>query len=143
MSWTPEQYSDYLRKRAKTAPSGEPPLRGSKYRNVKVEVDGEKFDSKREANYWLSLKAREAAGQITDLRRQVRFPLRCPAVGGQIGVSLVVAEYVADFTYLECGTHDTARSAFHVVDAKGRRICPYPLKKKWLEFQDGILIEEV
>lgn len=116
------------------------PSEPSKYRNVKCVVQGERFDSQREADVWLGLLARQSAGEISELRRQVRFPLLCPEFDAQgdvmPGNCLQVAEYVADFTYLEGGT-------LVVVDAKGRRISPYPLKKKWLFLQNGIEIREV
>jgi len=104
----------------------------TKYRNVPVTLDGQRFDSKREAAYWQQLKAREAAGEITQLRRQVVFPLLCPADDR----AQLVATYIADFVYVEAGTR-------HVIDAKGYRTAVYKLKKRWLYVQDGIAIEEV
>lgn len=116
------------------------PVARSKYRNVKTVVDGIRFDSKREADHWLGLRAREQAGEITDLRRQVRFPLYCPEFDAEGNVMpghcLQVAEYIADFTFLEAGK-------LVVIDAKARRISPYPLKAKWLALQQGIEIVEV
>jgi len=128
----------------------------SKYRNERTAIGTEVFDSRREADYWLLLKAREQAGEITDLARQVKFALWCPIMeadgtrlkslaDGQPGF-VVVATYIADFTFrdplIEPHAAD-AKGRLHVIDAKGRRISPYPLKKKWLEFQQGIFIEEV
>jgi hypothetical protein len=113
----------------------------SKYRNVKVTIDGEQFDSKREAAYWQGLKAREAAREIHSLARQVPFALCCPdrtsIEDQQVRSALVVAQYFADFSYYD---RDGTR---HVVDAKGHRTQEYRLKKKWVELQDGVLIEEV
>lgn len=112
----------------------------SKYRNVKTVADGHRFDSQREATRWMALRAREAAGEIEGLQRQVRFPLYAPQmdeVGAtQTGHCLQVAEYVADFVYREAGK-------LVVEDAKARRISPYPLKAKWLYLQQGIKIVEV
>lgn len=105
----------------------------SKYRNVRFVIDGLTFDSKREANYYVGLKARADHGEITDLRMQVSFPLLCPAPGG---LTAIVAHYVADFTYLERGVQ-------HCVDVKGVRTQLFVLKRKWLELQDGIVVEEV
>lgn len=68
----------------------------SKYRNVKCEVDGLKFDSKAEARRWQELKLLEKAGKIDALQRQVRFPL---AVWGGQSPHSVVGRYVADFDY--------------------------------------------
>ena len=50
-------------------------LNSRKYRNKKVEVDGILFDSKKEANRYMELKLLEKAGEITDLKRQVRYEL--------------------------------------------------------------------
>jgi hypothetical protein len=106
----------------------------SKYRNVKTVVDGEKFDSKREAQYWAELRLREKANDITHLSRQVPFDLCCPTGPEE---SEVVAQYIADFVYKDRDGRD------HIVDAKGKRTQMYALKKKWLELQSGIFIEEV
>ena len=102
----------------------------SKYRNVRTRTpDGLTFDSRREAEYWLGLKAREKAGDISDLRRQVPFALLAPG-------NVIVAHYIADFVYRHGGKA-------HVVDVKGVKTQMYRLKKKWLDLQEGVVIEEV
>jgi len=110
-------------------------VKPSKYRNVKTIADGQQFDSRREADYWLLLKARESLGEITGLRRQVRFELCCPDCLKPT-MRFVVAHYIADFVY-------EANGMTHVLDAKGKRTQMYLLKKKWLELQSGIVIQEV
>lgn len=40
----------------------------NKYMNRQTIVDGQKFDSKKEANRWMELKLMERAGLITDLK---------------------------------------------------------------------------
>ena len=67
----------------------------NKFGNVKTEVDGVRFDSKGEAAYWQQLRLRERAGEISDLKRQVSFPM---PVG-----DLVVCRLVVDFVYCEAG----------------------------------------
>ena len=52
--WSIEQYKEYLKEGNKK----------SKYRAVKTEIDGHKFDSKKEADYYYSLKMRLLAGDI-------------------------------------------------------------------------------
>ena len=126
--WTEADYEAYLGRRAVTKPS--------KYRNVKLVIDGEKFDSKREAAYWQQLKMREKIGEIDHLQRQVAFPLYCPEVYRGTQLRVQVAEYIADFVFLEYGVQ-------HVVDAKGKRTAMYAMKAKWLLLQEGIDIEEV
>ncbi len=121
------------------APEGTTLAQGkSKYRNVKTVADGIRFDSRREADYWMGLRARERAGEITELARQTRFPLYAPIrmEGGDSGMDAQICEYVADFTYREAGF-------LRVVDAKGMRTQVYRLKAKWLNLQEGLDILEV
>lgn len=106
-------------------------LRGAarrKYRNRPCEVDGLRFDSRREAARWLVLKAWEAAGEITALRRQ------CPVRVVVNGVAVCV--YVADFAYRRDGRQV-------VEDAKGYRTAVYKLKKRLVRAACGIEIREV
>lgn len=71
-----------------------------KWRNQPVVIDGARFDSKGEARRWEVLRLMELAGEISELRRQVRVTL--------IGAGNMVllydsgrpAEYVADFAYI-------------------------------------------
>jgi hypothetical protein len=108
------------------------PQRGSgspsKYKNVKTTVGEDVFDSRREAEHWLKLRALERAGAISDLKRQVRFPL---TVNGKL-----VTTYVADFTFTEKG-------AQVVEDAKGYRTREYINKAKLFEALHGFRIREV
>ena len=78
-----------------------PPARRGKYGNRKVTVDGMKFDSQHEADYYFSvLWPRWMAGELVLLARQVPFDLP----GG--------IRYIADFV-----TVDTA-GRVEVIDAK-------------------------
>ncbi len=106
----------------------EKPKKKPKYGNSWVEVDGIKFQSKREAARWGVLKLMEQAGEIQNLRRQVRFPI---VINGQ-----KICVYVADFQY-EHGSETI------VEDAKGCRTDVYKLKNKLLKACNGIIITEV
>lgn len=94
----------------------------SKYRNVKVEVDGYVFDSKREAARWGELKILAMAGEIMGLvnqhqnKDQCTFPLH-----GKDGS--VVCKYVVDFVYMEGGRKVAE-------DVKGMATAVYAIKKK-------------
>lgn len=104
--------------------------RRSKYGNTPVEVAGFRFDSKREAERWRELCLLEAAGQIADLRRQVRYRIEINCV--------TVTTYVADFVYRDVATNETV-----VEDAKGYRTDVYKLKQKLMRAVHGIEIREV
>lgn len=113
----------------KTPRSGNPAPR-SKYRNRKVTLDGVTFDSRKEANRWVELRAMEAAGAIQSLRRQVRIPIVVEGVK--------VCVYVADSTYVRDGRRviEDVKSGFT------RRLPVYRLKKKLLAAL-GVVIQEV
>lgn len=102
----------------------------SKYGNRKTEVDGFIFDSKKEAQRYQQLKLMEAAGEITNLVMQVRYP--CTINGKK------VCAYIADFEYLT-----TADNKVHTEDVKGYKTKEYKLKKKLVEALFNIEIEEV
>lgn len=65
--------------------------RANKFGAVATFVDGVRFDSKIEARRWEDLRIMECAGEISNLRRQVRFAL-------DVGMT-TIGHYVADFVY--------------------------------------------
>uniref|UniRef100_A0A6M3IN66 DUF1064 domain-containing protein n=1 Tax=viral metagenome TaxID=1070528 RepID=A0A6M3IN66_9ZZZZ len=100
----------------------------TKYGNKKAVVRGEVLDSKHEAKRYQDLLFLEAAGHITDLKRQVEFHL---IVNGW-----KIASYFADFCYIE-----NAKKI--VEDAKGCKTRDYTIKKKLMKALFGIEIKEV
>ena len=69
-------------------------FRKNKYGAVRTTTfDGVKHDSKKEANRWLELNLLQRAGQISQLRRQVKFEL-IPKIGKNRPTY-----YIADFVY--------------------------------------------
>lgn len=134
--------ADVMRMQRKHVISAMP--KPSKYRNVRQQIGNEWFDSKREADWWMQLKAREAAKEIRNLKRQKAFPLYAPTLGGKIEV----ANYIADFVFEEResvpgpdGPEDMWRIV--VADVKGGKATQtalFKLKAKWLALQDGITI---
>jgi len=88
--------------------------RASKYNAKRVEVDGIKFDSKKEARRYQQLKLLERAGEISNLRLQVPFYFEVN--GGPVtfdtGRKMF---YKADFVY-----YDELLGKEIVEDAKGK-----------------------
>lgn len=124
----------------------------NKYRNTKTIVDGITFDSKKEANYYLFLKQKEADGEISNLRMQVPYEV-IPEVWEDEVKHLKTKDkivrrcvqrathYVADFVYTVCET-----GLDEVVDVKSfitRKNPEYRLKKKMMRAFKGISIIEV
>ena len=71
----------------------------AKYRNIKTELDGITFDSKKEAYRYAELKILEKGGVIKDLQRQVKFELQ-PSFYHN-GKKERAITYIADFVYTE------------------------------------------
>ena len=88
---------------------------GNKYGNRRVEVDGVKFASKKEANRYMLLRWRQDAGEISDLKLQPRYPM--------VVEGIKVCVYVGDFSYYEGGREVTE-------DSKGVKTDVFTLKAK-------------
>lgn len=122
--------------------------KGTKYHARKITVDGITFDSQKEARRYSELLLLVKAGEISDLRRQVKFELipaqREPDVtgprGGIIKGKVIEREvaYYADFVYRDKRTDRTV-----VEDVKGMRTEVYNLKRKLMLWRYGIKIKEV
>lgn len=123
----------------------------SKYGSRKVTVDGITFDSKKEAVRYQQLKLLERAGEISELRLQVKYVLipvqrePCNDIykrGEKKGCfkpgKLLEKEcsYVADFVYIQGGK-------IVVEDTKGFRTEAYKIKRKLMLHIHGIRIKEV
>lgn len=109
----------------------------NKYHNKRVIVDGQSFDSRREANRYKDLCFLERAGLISNLQRQVVYiltPTQYDANGVKIH-GLDRSFYRADFVYHQDGK-------LVVEDCKGYRTDVYKLKKKLMYEKYGILIKE-
>lgn len=92
-----------------------------KYGNKKVEIDGFKFDSQKEANYYGTLKMRKLSGEIKDFEMQKVFRVE---IEGKL-----ICKYIADFVVHYSG-------GVQVIDVKSEitRTNPvYRLKKKLVE----------
>lgn len=87
----------------------------SKYGNKKVEIHGHKFDSKKEANYYLYLLGEQQADRVTMFLMQA--PIALP--GG--------VKYIVDFVVFR------ADGTVEWIDVKGMRTDVYKLKKRQVE----------
>ena len=96
-----------------------------KYNAKKTEVDGIRFDSKKEARYYQDLLLRQRAGEIVFVLRQVPFHLP-----GGVTYRVDFQEFHSDGTV-------------HFVDVKGMKTQMYIAKKKMVEAVYPVTIEEV
>lgn len=111
--------------------------KNNKYSNTKVTIDGETFDSKREAKRYCELKLLERAGEIKNLERQVKFVL---IPSQRIDGKVVEREcsYIADFKYQDAHTGELI-----VEDTKGVRTKDYIIKRKLMLSVYKIKISEI
>ena len=100
----------------------------NKYHNKKVVIDGIEFDSKKEGNYYIKLKAMTKAGLIDAVELQPEFIL-IPSFKKN-GKTYRKTTYKADFKYI-----DKITNRIIVVDVKGFKTKEYMLKKKLFEYQ--------
>jgi len=141
---TEEQYAKRITGIARVSPTGKVgkmqttdiPLKPSKYKNVKTEVDGIKFDSKKEAKRWQELKLLEASGEIDQLMRQIKYEL----IPSYKFPTERAVNYVADFVYL---TRVGEAWTWIVEDAKGMRTPDYVIKRKLMRHVHGVIVREV
>jgi hypothetical protein len=105
----------------------------AKYRAVKVDMDGRKFDSKKERDRYIELKTQIQAGIISDLKFQARYVL---SVKGH-----EICAYVADFQYRNLKGEEV------IEDVKGYRggqaYALFRLKKKLMKACHGIEVMEI
>ena len=134
------------------------PTTASKYKNRKVEIDGQVFDSAKEASIYRDLKAAAARREIDRFETQVKFVLLPNQRDGSCstltqngrwcltvtpGKGKVIERecaYIADFVV----HHLDGEVA--VIDCKSsmtRGLPVYRLKKKLLRLVHGIEIQEV
>ena len=109
----------------------------NKYGNKKVIVDGIKFDSRKEARRYAELKLLQRAGEIKDLKLQVKFELQ-PKYKKN-GKTIQSINYIADFVYF-----DLIKGQTIIEDTKGYRTKEYILKKKIFEYKyKDLTIKEI
>lgn len=126
--------------------------RKGKYNNTKVEVDGIKYDSKKESQRNSYLELMQKQGLISDLKRQVVFELIPPIYEDKVvhlktkdkivqRVAQKAVTYKADFTYIKDGelvVEDVKASASYAALDK-----TFILKEKMMRYFHGIVIKRV
>lgn len=107
----------------KFTPNAQPVAKRQKYGNQKTDYNGVTFDSKKELKKWQELQLLEKSGLISDLQRQVAFPL---IVNGRH-----VGRFTADYTWIEDGQKVVADAK----SAPTRKETAYRLRKRVFEAQ--------
>lgn len=106
-----------------------------KYKNIKCEYNGIKFDSKKEMYRYIDLLCREKMGEISDLELQPKFDFIIEGLTKKQDKKIFT--YKADFSYYEKDNNFPT-----IEDVKGFKTPVYRLKKKLIEAQFGITIKE-
>lgn len=111
--------------------SGANPVK-NKYHNVKVMVDGIKFDSKKESVRYGQLKLLKHGGVISEFQTQVKFQIQFEGIK--------ICTYIADFVHFDMlgnRTIEDCKSEFT------RKNPVYRLKKKMMKIINKLEIMEV
>ena len=118
---------------------GEKSPKSPKFKNIKTEIDGITFDSKREAKRYVELKTLAGRGLIEELRHQVPFELAPGVKFSDEPRRKPALRYVADFAYRLDG-------ALVVEDVKGAataKAAAYRIKRHLMLSVHGIEVKEV
>lgn len=110
----------------------------SKFGAKKICYKGETFDSKAEFRRWQELKLFERAGEIKDLKRQVKHELIPAQYDSNRNLLEKPITYRSDFEYVDLRTGE-----FVVEDVKGVRTKDYIIKRKLMLYIYKIRIKEV
>lgn len=111
--------------------------KSSKFNNVKVDIDGHNFDSKKEAEFYGQLKIKKNAGLIKDFQMQVRYDI--------IVNRIMIGKYFLDFLV------ENNDGSIEYIDIKGKdsktnkfiKTGVFALKKRLVEAIYGINISMV
>lgn len=135
MNLTEEQFEQWYGK-----------VKANKYKNksTKATIDGKEnvFDSGKEMKRYWVLESRQLSGEISELKRQVKFtliPAQYADVKGKRTCIERAVSYYADFTYIENG-----KLVVEDVKSKVTKSLPaYILKRKMMLYFHSIQIKEV
>lgn len=134
-----DQLPERYRKQAAVKMGKRPKAARQKYGNVKTEINGIKFDSKKEAVRYEELMLKLKNGELSDLRLQVNFTL-VEGFTAPTGDRISPIKYIADFTYYD------SEGNYIVEDVKSkitRKDKTYRIKNKLMADLWGIVITEV
>ena len=129
INWSEEEYKELLKTKKKK--------KKSKYSAVKTEINGIKFDSKKEARRYKELKILEKADEIKSLELQPRFLLQEKFKYN--GKTIRKIEYIADFRYIDVKGNTV------VEDVKGMKTEVYKIKKKIFlkKYGENLIFKEI
>lgn len=127
MSWTEEEYKDFMKQRAKSIHASVKPMRNkSKYHAKRIDKYGRTWDSKKELKEYEQLLILQQAGEVKTIELQPKFELQ-PAFRYQ-GKAQRAITYKADFKV----TYSDGR--IEIIEVKGFKTRDYAMRKKMLLF---------
>lgn len=123
----------------------------NKYGNCKVTIDGIDFDSEKEGQHYQDLLLLLKAGEISDLRYQVKYVLipaqREPDIigpkGGRKPGKVIAREvaYIADFVFRDKEGNLVVQDVKGYT--KGQAYAVFSIKRKLMLWVHGINVQEV
>lgn len=115
----------------------------NKYRNKKIIIDGEQFDSMKEYKRYCELKLMQKTGMIKNLKRQVKFIL-IPTQRDEKGKCLErECAYFADFVYKDKFGNEVVEDVKGYRDPNSAGYAKFVIKRKMMLYILGIRVQEV
>ncbi|MDH6351896.1 DUF1064 domain-containing protein [Brevibacillus sp. 1238] len=116
-----------MKRRVRTTKQETDKPKTPKYNNKITYVDGIKFDSKAESEYYVVLKEKLAAGEIRDMKLQPVYVLQDKC--SRNGKNLQAITYKADFEVLHLD------GSLEVIDIKGEETEAFKIKAKMFMYK--------
>lgn len=148
LQWTQEQYEEFLKRngrkqetRKQRSQPNDDAEKPSKYRNKKVVVDGNTFDSQKEARFYEALKLLKLAGEVKEFILQPEFILFDGYIRKRDNKKIRPIIYIADFRVVWA---DGREEIIDVKPSSQFKTRVYQLKRKLLEGRyPDIFIKEI
>ena len=123
------------------SPQGEGLGKRNKYGAQKTEVDGIRFDSKKEARRYEQLMLLLQSGRIRELKLQRDYTLQ-EAYTTTEGIRVRAIRFRADFSYEEQDEHGAWVEIVEDVKSKATKTRVYAIKKKLMQDIHGVRVRE-
>jgi hypothetical protein len=128
LSWTEEEYQEFMKQRAKSIHASVKPMRNkSKYHAKRIDKYGRTWDSKKELKEYEQLLILQQAGEVKTIELQPQFELQ-PGFT-HAGKRERAITYKADFKV----TYSDGR--IEIIECKGFKTRDYVLRRKLLLYK--------
>ena len=102
-------------------------MKTTKYRNIKTVIDGITFDSRKEANYYNTLKLLKRSGNVINIEFQPEFPY---VVNCYHPTDLTAPTFTKNYKYIADFRVTYSDGSVQIIDVKGVKTAEFKRKQK-------------